>query len=484
MQTPDMIGQSSLHCRRHSQSHVHAAEIVPSHKQRHCRFQVGYGFAGRIRLAREASQVHSDGEIGSFDVGSRDAREVRHPRLNSRYGCDDCAAAVPFWASLRAPVDLLQLCEVDVRSVPLFDCAHIATQGVRGDLEAANGALAEIMHEVISVNGVSSANVVRENHLAVAVKRQPRPLVAPSGGRFRRDALAVASHVAPQFIKLHELRMNVANLAIEYALCVFSSGVHQRQDRLDMQASQPRDGANAGFFQHHRESTNGGVRVGVVFAQFGNISGECSTAGSTAVALNLAFPVEAKTLYGIMLATFAGHIGLVFLAGQADNCFEVGIAAYPACRLALSLVRANGGALIRDGRDPIWTGISRFGGPVLCQLSYAPTGGIRGFAPKNALRLFSYWWVSHSISPFAWIERLKSLRDHGKQSLGNLLCSVHALICHPVFLPAMLAGDDDASLVGDLSDYTMVVLQVSNADKFVAERLSCVLRLPNRKGCR
>jgi hydrogenase maturation factor len=30
----------------------------------------------------------------------------------------------------------------------------------------------------------------------------------------------------------------------------------------------------------------------------------------------------------------------------------------------------------------------------------------------------------------------------------------------------------------------LVVLQVSNADKFVAERLWCVLRLPNRKGCR
>jgi hypothetical protein len=29
-----------------------------------------------------------------------------------------------------------------------------------------------------------------------------------------------------------------------------------------------------------------------------------------------------------------------------------------------------------------------------------------------------------------------------------------------------------------------VVLQVSNADKFVAERLPRVLRLPNRKGCR
>jgi hypothetical protein len=30
----------------------------------------------------------------------------------------------------------------------------------------------------------------------------------------------------------------------------------------------------------------------------------------------------------------------------------------------------------------------------------------------------------------------------------------------------------------------LVVLQVSNADKCVPERLSCVLRLPNRKGCR
>ena len=32
--------------------------------------------------------------------------------------------------------------------------------------------------------------------------------------------------------------------------------------------------------------------------------------------------------------------------------------------------------------------------------------------------------------------------------------------------------------------FYLVVLQVSNTDKFVAERLSYVLRLPNRKGCR
>lgn len=32
--------------------------------------------------------------------------------------------------------------------------------------------------------------------------------------------------------------------------------------------------------------------------------------------------------------------------------------------------------------------------------------------------------------------------------------------------------------------YKMVVLQVSNADKIVAECLPCVLRLPRRKACR
>ena len=147
---------------------------------------------------------------------------------------------------------------------------------------------------------------------------------------------------------------------------------------------------------------------------------------NTAPALDTAFSEESESLTGLVLASDAGHsvlalsrrVGLQFLLGR--------LAGHSAGRLARSLVRASDGALIRGGRDPIWTGIPRFWGPVLYQLSYAPTGGIRGFAPKNALRLFSYWWVSHSISPFAWIERLKSLRDHGKQSLGNLLCSVHA----------------------------------------------------------
>ena len=46
--------------------------------------------------------------------------------------------------------------------------------------------------------------------------------------------------------------------------------------------------------------------------------------------------------------------------------------------------------------------------------------------------------------------------------------------------------DFDLKRKSDLQNLDRLIrrLQVSNADKFVAERLSCVLRLPNRKDCR
>src|ERR1035441_2974848 len=122
---------------------------------------------------------------------------------------------------------------------------------------------------------------------------------------------------------------------------------------------------------------------------------------NTAPALDTAFSEESESLTGLVLASDAGHsvlalsrrVGLQFLLGR--------LAGHSAGRLARSLVRASDGALIRGGRDPIWTGIPRFWGPVLYQLSYAPTGGIQGFAPKNALRSFSHWWrPAHGESPF------------------------------------------------------------------------------------
>jgi hypothetical protein len=56
--------------------------------------------------------------------------------------------------------------------------------------------------------------------------------------------------------------------------------------------------------------------------------------------------------------------------------------------------------------------------------------------------------------------------------------------CFEAVLYGLLSRISRLTLVQQVGTSDGVVLQVSNADKFVAERLWCVLRLPNRKGCR
>jgi len=66
------------------------------------------------------------------------------------------------------------------------------------------------------------------------------------------------------------------------------------------------------------------------------------------------------------VATSAGHIGLAFSQSKAVLFDWVGIAAHPACRLALPSVSAGDGALFcSGGRGPTRTGISWFCGPAL-----------------------------------------------------------------------------------------------------------------------
>ena len=73
--------------------------------------------------------------------------------------------------------------------------------------------------------------------------------------------------------------------------------------------------------------------------------------------------------------------------------------------------------------------------------------------------------------------------------IGQLwVCAKFALFPLAMVMPEMIRFDPlylkRPLLYVMLITVGRVVLQVSNADKFVAERLPRVLRLPNRKGCR
>ena len=79
---------------------------------------------------------------------------------------------------------------------------------------------------------------------------------------------------------------------------------------------------------------------------------ESGIAGSAAPTLNPALTKVTKPLAGIVVTTFAGHIGLVFLAGQADNEFASALRLTPRADLAPESVAADTGALLSGwGRE-------------------------------------------------------------------------------------------------------------------------------------
>src|SRR5271157_224510 len=398
--------------------------------------------------------MHSHIQVGALNMRSRNAAPVRFADFDMWDCSDYLPRAVPI-VRVQLPVDFPKLTEVHVLPEVLPHRAHISVVLVASYLIPTIRASAEIGDKFVSVDAVARANVMGDEQLGFAVERKPQHRAAPLVGVAFVKVRLAGVNKAPHLVHLHVPGADVLDSGIKHLAGLLGRRFHQRQNRVLVQARESRDCADAHALKHHRKGFRSGFRVGVVRPDLRSRFGECEFAGNAAIPLDSALSVGSKSA-DYVVTTLAGHIGLDFLARQADDLLEVGIAAYPACRLALSSVSADGGALIRDGRGPIRTGISQFCRPLLYQLSYAPIqGGIHRLAPTDALRLFSHWWVSHSISPFAWIELLKSLRDHGKHSLCNLLCSGHTLICHPVFLPTMFAGDDDVSLVGDLGDYAI-----------------------------
>jgi len=138
---------------------------------------------------------------------------------------------------------------------------------------------------------------------------------------------------------------------------------------------------------------------------------ESGIAGLAAPALNAPLTKVPKALTDLVLASNAGHIGLVFLAGQADNEFASALRLTPRADMALAKAATDAGALLGGGGGGISIPTtSRLIGGYSNAIELRPRqGGIQSLQASNALCLFTpRWWRSdcHSSSPFAWIQHL------------------------------------------------------------------------------
>src|SRR5947207_14782238 len=127
---------------------MNSAEVIPNHKQSNSRFQVKEFLADSVRLSGKAPNVHSYGQVSAFNMRSRDARKIGASRSHLGDCCNDSAAAVPFWACFRAPIDFLKLGKMNIGTVPLFDSTDITAQCVTGDLVGSHRSLAQVFDEL------------------------------------------------------------------------------------------------------------------------------------------------------------------------------------------------------------------------------------------------------------------------------------------------------------------------------------------------
>lgn len=410
---------------------MNATEIIERDVKGDGIFQVRQRLAERISKAREATKVHPHAQVCPFDVRRGNASEVRLADFDMWNCSKNMATAVPAVAS-STTVDFAKLSEVHVLPKVLTHRAHIGIVLVAGHLVATICARAKVGHEGMSVDTVSRANVVRDDELAFAVQGEPQHCAAPLIGVAFVQVRLTRVDISPHLIHLHESRADVADSGIEKLSRSLRCRVHQSQNRVLVKSGQPRDRADAHALKHHGKGFRGNVRRGVVCAQLGSRLRESDFAGNATIPLNAALSVGSKSADYVVTA-LAGHIGLVFLAEQADNDFASALRLTPRAEQPRFSVRAESGADFREGHGGDRTLNLPISNRLLSPVELrAHKRGIRRFAPSNALRLLTrHWWISHGCSPFSWIEHLKSFLIFGRYSgfrssddNCNLFCDV------------------------------------------------------------
>lgn len=179
-----------------------------------------------------------------------------------------------------------------------------------------------------------------------------------------------------------------------------------------MQARQSGDRTHAHSFHHQFQNAGSRIQIRVVRAEPFDRLREGSFAGLATPALDAALTEVTELFALLVLAFYAGHIHLCFLADVALKSAWVGIAGHSACRLPRLSVSADGGVLFNGvgaaGIEPATYGFKVRCSPPIELRTHK--GDVQGLAPSNVPVLNATCRTSdrHVRLPFAWIEHLKS----------------------------------------------------------------------------
>ena len=204
---PKRLVDPRRHGRAAPERLVHPAEIVPDRVKRdHVKVRFRF-LAEPVRQPREPTHLHPHREVGAFNVGRADVSGVRATLDPNFLDTGAFGGAVAAGGASRFTIQFDQLGIVDIGAERPFDRFKIALQAIRGHLDPGGETGRHVLHELMGVPGIPSADQIGHDQLAVGIQRGPSPKVAGLGrGRLRgRDVLLLTVAESPYFIALHPL---------------------------------------------------------------------------------------------------------------------------------------------------------------------------------------------------------------------------------------------------------------------------------------
>jgi hypothetical protein len=393
---------------------MNTAEIIVREMQGGGGFEMRQLLAVSIGQPRKPAKLHSEGEVLPFDKRCRDVLRVGITAPHFGYNLRDRSWGVPLIPKLAVvAVQLRQLSEVSVTSKGFLDSFAVEDVRIGGQLYAVIAeSVIQIQHECLRVSTGTFADKVRRNEFRLGIERDENPLVAKVCRVVFSNLPLLLHQEAPNLVTLNAAAGQLAHLFVHHFLAALASQKQQSHDCVPVKSSESFSSANRATLKQALNCACRyvGLRQHRVSRQFGVRFAEGGFTGSAAPSLDSALTKVSKTLAVTVDTTYASHIGLVFPAGQADNVLAVGIAAHPACRLALVSAATEIGASFWSGGGPTRTGDLPISIRSLYPSELHPRKtGIQSLQALNALRLITHRWVSHSKSPFAWIGLPKSL---------------------------------------------------------------------------
>jgi hypothetical protein len=242
-----MVSDSGGHRGSTAKRAVEMAVVIPSEiKSERC-FQVFPLFAEGVGQARQAPNLHSHGQVGSFDMRRTNPFGIGIAPHGLRGGFDHFWWRISVFFVGGCSIDFDELREVYPRSQAGMDCVKVRSESIGGDLEVSRSSPFQFFREGHRVPCRAPSQVPSQNQPCVALNGD-EAIGVPALRVITDVALLFAPDKAPHFITLNIGNGKIDDAVFQHPLALISHENEQGKYCGVMYARQTLDRANRATF--------------------------------------------------------------------------------------------------------------------------------------------------------------------------------------------------------------------------------------------